>query len=182
MDYTSSCRAIHLAKPASQSGFYTLLSGSRVYCDMENNSDTAYSALSWDNFNHVRTDYTMMTLADFTTVGTQNAFIALYNDVMGNVPVLDTPMDGVGNCAVKVSATANMTLHLGTYQVIPATAAASACAASMGAASYGIDVLAPTPYFPQATIPADFFTTYPPTESAGNDGANPAFWWKKVAP
>jgi len=127
----------------------------------------------------------MVSLADLTTPSTVAAFIKLHNNQNGNIHVLDVPMDGIGNCAIKVSTTASMGLHLNTSLVAPSTvggAGPELCqAAYTGITELSFMQITGTVYAP-TTLPDDYFTTNVPTEQAAGEGNNPAFFWKKTAP
>jgi hypothetical protein len=181
----SALSCVSLKQVGKPSGIYTLDNASVVFCDMEDGGAT-YSSLSMDNWNGVNhVGYTMVSLADLQTPSTNAAFIALYNKQNGNIHVLDVPIDMVGNCAIKVSVTASMALYLNNSLVAPATpggAGPELCeVAYTGVTELSFVLLTGTVFAP-TTLPADYFTTNPPTEQAAGEGNNPAFFWKKTAP
>lgn len=181
VDNVLSCPQIHAQDASKQSGVYDLADGSHVYCDMEDGGIT-FSDLSMNNFNQFTGGYQMVTLADLQGANSQKAFIGLFNLVQGDLAVLSPPMDGIGNCLIKVSSTASMALGLGGQLVEPATTATGPinCNATYPGPTLSFGLI--NSMFPTATMPSDYFATHAPTEIAGSDGNNPAFFWKKVLP
>jgi len=178
----STCATIKAANPTAADGFYTLLDSTQVYCDMT--TSTGYASLSYDNFNQTPAGYSLVTLSDLQTAATQKAFIALFNRVGGALPVLDNPMDGIGDCALKVSTDAAMALNLSGSLVIPATVGAAgptSCLASYTVASLSF-ALNSGPVYAGTSMADTFFTTHPATEVVHAGTNSPALFWKKVLP
>lgn len=175
VDYSASCATIHAAHPELESGPYTLLSGSQVFCDM--NAVKQYEQLAYGQYNAVPTGYELVSATDLQDPTIQKAFIYLFNKQNGAVLTANWT---VGNCCFKASTTAGMVLYLGGSIVYPATTADASVCGGMTQPNPSHFYLQNSATYSTATLQDNFFTANPASEVAQcADNANPAFFWKR---
>jgi hypothetical protein len=178
-DTIASCAQLRAITPTAPDGLYTLIDGSRVYCDMTDGGVT-YEALAVGRFDVATTGYDLVTPAELAHAGIQSAFIRLY-DVQGGALMLApfTP----GSCCFKFDAGANELAFGGNYLTLVATSGAAACTGLQSDPAYDFDTVAPGNVHTVQAPPlaASFFTSAPATGATDQcpDDSNPAFFFKR---
>lgn len=179
VDNVTTCAQIHMVNDQQPSGFYTLIDGSQIYCDMT--TMVGYSSLVMAQWDAGPTGYKIVSAVDLQNVSEQNAFIQLYNH-QGGFKVLTGFSSG--NCCFKNDTTTDMMLFLQNADVYPGTGGASACNAAYAVTTtYQFEVLPDSPMpTPIPSMASSFFATYPATAIIMGCAIdkNPAVFWKVI--
>jgi Stigma-specific protein, Stig1 len=179
-DMVTTCAQIHSINGAAASGFYTLLDGTQLYCDMT--AVKGYTSLIMAQFDSNPTGYTIVSASDLEDAGEGAAFIALYNQQGGlRLPTAFGVVND--NCCFKNDTTTTNMLFLQATYAYPAVAGVKTCTPVGGYVTtnlYQLNLLPDTmPAFATPPLPANFFTLHPATSGAGCSVANnPAIFWK----
>lgn len=182
-DTTASCFAIKQFNPAATDGPYThKLDGTKFYCDMTNMMQ--YDALALALFTAPPAGFTQVTAADLQNPASAAGFIGIYNLQTGvTVPTAFSST----NCCLKNDLTpaGTVMLFLAGMDVYPALNNVKMCSPAGGylAGTIYQIVEAPdtaAPNFANAPLPANYFTMFPASATAGcSANANPALFWKR---
>jgi hypothetical protein len=183
VDNVTTCAQILMVNDQQPSGFYTLIDGSLIYCDMT--TMVGYSSLVMAQWDAGPTGYAIVSAADLQNASEQTAFIQLYNK-QGGLTVPTTFVSG--NCCFKNDATTTSMLDIQSDHVFPSAAGATQCNPQGGyvvGTTYQFEIqLSATPSF-VTNMPPNFFATNPATASSTTIqqcavANNPAVFWKVI--
>jgi hypothetical protein len=178
VDAYASCATIHAFDPTQQSGLYTILDGTKVFCDMDH-PEVQYDGVAINQFDSNPAGYDLVNPMNLGTPGGQLAFVTFMNAQGGATPITTFT---VGNCCFKFDGgTMVWGFGAGAY-VYPATVSplASSCGGTMMAGTKYTFATSNGATLVGLPIANNYFTVNPPTGIADcSTSTNPAFFWRK---
>jgi hypothetical protein len=170
----TSCSRVREIDPNAADGVYVNLNnGNAFYCDFT--QQITYDDFRLGVFSTTPTGYSLVRASDLADPAFAKAFIAMFNHFGG---VRANATFTAGNCCLTT--VAGQRLKLGNTFVFPGqgTAAANCTFNYVADGVYTLSRNQTSMYMD--TLPADFFTTNPPSEGTGcADSANPAYYVKR---
>ena len=167
----TTCKQVRDRNPTAVDGLYRSPANVPFFCDYTNNLE--YTAFGVDSYTATPAGYTLVRATDLANATFARAFVEMFN-VRGGVPAIET--FNAGNCCV--STVVGQRLQFGGALAFVAAPATTSCAFAYTADTiYSLSRTQTGGYI--TSLPADYLTQFPPTETTGcSDDMNPSFWVK----